>query len=221
MPHCARERRSQPVHWPHWDSVAVVTRFCNIWILEMRAAACNPHFQSLLALFTLHHWQLKLALGNALWVYIAGLGWRKHRERHVSIGVASLSQCHQGDTNFCGRLYNTYEYRGPPSNSFCSYIFASLLVAIIRLQQGAPREGGEASPSNQAFVGHVAMDIIWNLGDVERRNPNTPAPEYSRLEDDEEPHLAINFRSIYDDDVHTCTMMAARFVPGSPSGMMI
>ena len=75
-------------------------------------------------------------------------------------------------------------------NSFCSYIFASLLVAIIRLQQGAPREGGEASPPNQAFVGHVAMDIIWNLGDVERWNPNTPAPEYSRLK---EPHLAINF----------------------------
>ena len=50
---------------------------------------------------------------------------------------------------------------------------------------------------------------------------HTPAPEYARLEDDEEPHLAINFRSIYDDDVHTCTMMAARFVPGSPSGMMI
>ena len=88
----------------------------------------------------------------------------------------------------------------------------------IRLQQGAPREGGEASPPNQAFVGHVAMDIIWNLGDVERWNPNTPAPEYSRLE---EPHLAINFRSIYyDDDVHTCIMMAARFVPGSPSGIM-
>ena len=114
----------------------------------------------------------------------------------------------------------SYEYRGLPSNSFCSYIFASLLVAIIRLQQGAPREGGEASPPNQAFVGHVAMDIIWNLiGDVERWNPNTPAPEYSRLE---EPHLAINFRSIYyDDDVHTCIMMAARFVPGSPSGMMM
>ena len=96
-------------------------------------------------------------------------------------------------------------------NSFCSYIFASLLVAIIRLQQGAPREGGEASPPNQAFVGHVAMDIIWNLGDVERWNPNTPAPEYSRLE---EPHLAINFDSsiYYDDDVHTCIMMAAHYI---------
>ena len=63
------------------------------------------------------------------------------------------------------------------------------------------------------------MDIIWNLGDVERWNPNTPAQEYSRLE---EPHLAINFRSIYDDEVHTCIMMVARFaVPGSPSGMMM
>ena len=95
MPHCARERRSQPVHWPHWDFVAVVPRFCNIWKC---VAACNPHFQSLLALFTLHHWQLKLALEDDLRVCITGLGWRKQRERHVSIGVASLSWCHQGGT---------------------------------------------------------------------------------------------------------------------------
>ena len=99
-------------------------------------------------------------------------------------------------------------YRGP-SNSFCSYIFASLLVAIIRLQQGAPREGGEPSPPNQAFVGHLAMDIIWNLGDVERWNPNTPAPEYSRLE---EPHLAINFIGPYMTmmSIHASIMMAAQ-----------
>ena len=71
-------------------------------------AACIPHFQSLLALFTLHHWQLKLALEAALWVYIAGIGWRKQRERRVSIGVAChLShQCYQGVHYFCGRMYS-------------------------------------------------------------------------------------------------------------------
>ena len=88
----------------------------------------------------------------------------------------------------------SYEYRGLPSNSFCSYIlFASLLVAIIYgYNRGHHEKVEKRRPPNQAFVGHVAMDIIWNLGDVERWNPNTPAPEYSRLE---EPHLAVNFRS--------------------------
>ena len=108
MPHCARERRSQPVHWPHWDFVAVVPRFCNIWKC---VAACNPHFQSLLALFTLHI----CTIGNSSYCSSRGRSSGVHyrpriakatlRERHVSIGVASLSWCHQGVHYFCGRLF--------------------------------------------------------------------------------------------------------------------
>ena len=101
----------------------------NIW----KCCACNPQFiQSLLALFPLHHWQLKLALENALWVHIAGLGWRKQRERHVSLGVASLSQCHQKKyPYFCGRLYFEYSNRRSRRSGISSSADGVFSAAVI------------------------------------------------------------------------------------------
>ena len=57
MSHGARERLSHPVHWPQWDSLAVVLVFCSTWqciCLDRRAAsfsfvACALHTLQLAA----------------------------------------------------------------------------------------------------------------------------------------------------------------------------
>ena len=71
MSHYTRETHPRLVHWPHWDSVAVIPRFSYI---SQGMALCEPNFQSLLALITVHHWQLAYTLLNPLWVDTMGLG---------------------------------------------------------------------------------------------------------------------------------------------------